>query len=91
MTLFSKPIESDPNSDDASKPNKRPTISEAVSNIKTDDFVNVTNTPCARNGFMTGIIGAGGVGGVKFLLSGKGVACGGSNVNCKIYPVMMAR
>lgn len=82
LMLWSKPIENTSgsdttatNPDGTAAPPKRPTISDAVGSIKTEDFANVANTPCARNGFMTGILGATGVGSVKFLLSGEDAMC----------------
>ena len=55
---------------EANSHNARPTISEAVSMIKADDFTNVHNTPCARQGFLTGIAAGAGVGALKFVLKG---------------------
>lgn len=39
--------------------------------IKKDDFTNVANTPCARQGFLTGIASGAGVGGLKFVINGE--------------------
>ena len=57
----------------ATSTNTRPTISEAVSMIKKDDFTNVANTPCARQGFLTGIASGAGVGGLRFVLRGESI------------------
>ncbi|QPG93637.1 hypothetical protein C2857_001327 [Epichloe festucae Fl1] len=75
LHVWSKPIEesSDEVRSTATNPNGRPTVSEAVGMIKTDDFVNVHNTPCARQGFLTGIAAGAGVGGLKFVLRGNAV------------------
>ncbi|KYK54848.1 hypothetical protein DCS_06809 [Drechmeria coniospora] len=51
--------------------NARPTISEAVSMIKTEDFATVATTPCARQGFLAGIASGAGLGGLKFVLHGN--------------------
>lgn len=64
LNVWSKPV------DEAANPNRQPSVSEAVSMIKTDDFKNVANTPCARNGFLTGIASGFGVGGLRFILTG---------------------
>ncbi|PNY28863.1 Cytochrome c oxidase protein 20, mitochondrial [Tolypocladium capitatum] len=51
-------------------PNARPTIADAVSMIKKEDFANVASTPCARQGFLAGIASGAGLGGLKFVLQG---------------------
>lgn len=73
LHVWSKPIDQPEanGQDGATSTNNRPTISEAVSMIKKDDFTNVANTPCARQGFITGIASGAGVGGLKFVLRGK--------------------
>ncbi|KAG6013955.1 hypothetical protein E4U54_006073 [Claviceps lovelessii] len=75
LHVWSKPIaqSTDEVQSTATNPNARPTISEAVGMIKTDDFTNVHNTPCARQGFIAGIAGGAGVGGLKFVLKGNAV------------------
>ncbi|TQS31962.1 hypothetical protein Golomagni_07741 [Golovinomyces magnicellulatus] len=45
-------------------------LSEAVSMIKKEDFTNIANTPCSRNGFLTGIGAGAGLGGLRFVLRG---------------------
>ncbi|KAF5678945.1 Cox20 FAM36A [Fusarium denticulatum] len=70
LHVWSKPIEQNEattvNGDHGATPtNNRPTISEAVSMIKKDDFANVANTPCARQGFITGIASGAGIGGLR--------------------------
>ena len=67
LNVWSKPIDEQ----DAANPHRHPTIADAVSTIKMDDFANVANTPCARNGLLTGIASGFGVGGLRFILSGK--------------------
>ncbi|KAG5980891.1 hypothetical protein E4U55_003532 [Claviceps digitariae] len=53
--------------------NARPTISEAVGMIKSEDFTNVHKKPCTRQGFMTGIAAGAGIGGLNFILRGNAV------------------
>ncbi|KAF5247898.1 hypothetical protein FANTH_6179 [Fusarium anthophilum] len=70
LHVWSKPIEQNEattvNGEHGATPtNTRPTISEAVSMIKKDDFANVANTPCARQGFITGIASGAGIGGLR--------------------------
>ncbi|KAF4957709.1 hypothetical protein FGADI_2948 [Fusarium gaditjirri] len=70
LHVWSKPIEQNEattvNGEHGPVPsNNRPTISEAVSMIKKDDFTNVANTPCARQGFITGIASGAGIGGLR--------------------------
>ncbi|KAF5606747.1 Cox20 FAM36A [Fusarium subglutinans] len=70
LHVWSKPIEQNEattvNGEHGATPtNTRPTISEAVSMIKKDDFTNVANTPCARQGFITGIASGAGIGGLR--------------------------
>ncbi|KAK4073928.1 hypothetical protein Trihar35433_3402 [Trichoderma harzianum] len=48
----------------------RSAFAEAVSMIKKDDFTNVANTPCARQGLLTGIGVGAGLGGLKFVIQG---------------------
>jgi cytochrome c oxidase assembly protein subunit 20 len=76
LHVWSKPIEQNEattvNGEHGATPtNNRPTISEAVSMIKKDDFTNVANTPCARQGFITGIASGAGIGGLRFVLKGE--------------------
>ncbi|CVK87176.1 uncharacterized protein FMAN_05696 [Fusarium mangiferae] len=76
LHVWSKPIEQNEattiNGEHGTTPtNNRPTISEAVSMIKKDDFANVANTPCARQGFITGIASGAGIGGLRFVLKGN--------------------
>lgn len=74
LHVWSKPVEQsdDSQAQGADKnPNTRPTITDAVGMIKTEDFANVHNTPCARQGFLTGIAAGAGVGGLRFVLKGK--------------------
>ncbi|KAF5601507.1 Cox20 FAM36A [Fusarium pseudocircinatum] len=76
LHVWSKPIEQNEattvNGEHGATPtNNRPTISEAVSMIKKDDFANVANTPCARQGFITGIASGAGIGGLRFVLKGN--------------------
>ena len=74
LHVWSKPIEQpdEPQGPAGDKNNNiRPTISEAVGMIKTEDFANVHKTPCARQGFLTGIAAGAGIGGLKFVLRGR--------------------
>ncbi|KAF5024912.1 hypothetical protein F66182_2996 [Fusarium sp. NRRL 66182] len=75
LHVWSKPIEQNEatanGENGATLTNTRPTISEAVSMIKKDDFANVANTPCARQGFLTGIASGAGIGGLKFVVRGN--------------------
>lgn len=48
------------------------TISAAVSTIKKEDFVNIAQMPCARGGLLTGIASGATVGGLRFVMRGKG-------------------
>ncbi|KAF4449761.1 Cytochrome c oxidase protein 20, mitochondrial [Fusarium austroafricanum] len=76
LHVWSKPIEQNEaaagtGENGATSTNNRPTISEAVSMIKKDDFANVANTPCARQGFITGIASGAGVGGLRTRAKGS--------------------
>ncbi|TDZ21693.1 Cytochrome c oxidase assembly protein COX20 [Colletotrichum orbiculare MAFF 240422] len=46
-------------------------IGEAVKSIKSEDFLNITQTPCARGGFISGIASGAGVGGLRFVFRGS--------------------
>lgn len=46
-------------------------VTEAVKTIKPEDFLNVTQRPCARNGFISGIITGGLVGGIRFVMNSQ--------------------
>lgn len=74
LHVWSKPIEQkDGQGQDGAgtpSPQGRPTLTDAVATIKTEDFASVASTPCARNGFLTGIASGAGVGGLKFVLGG---------------------
>lgn len=75
LHVWSKPIEQPDESQslggDKTTNNARPTITDAVGMIRTEDFTNVHNTPCARQGFLAGIAAGAGVGGLRFVLRGK--------------------
>ncbi|PHH85903.1 hypothetical protein CDD83_11019 [Cordyceps sp. RAO-2017] len=76
LHLWSKPLDgADAPQDGAASGDAagstRPTLSDAVATIKKDDFVNVASTPCARQGFLTGIASGAGLGGLKFVLQGN--------------------
>jgi cytochrome c oxidase assembly protein subunit 20 len=51
-----------------------PSLSEAVGSIKKEDFMNLPNTPCSRNGLLTGIATGAGIGGLRFVLKGTPVS-----------------
>lgn len=75
LHVWSKPVEQNEASPDVQGEAKpfttgRSTISEAVSMIKTEDFANIANTPCARQGLITGIASGAGVGGLHFVVRG---------------------
>ncbi|RFU80077.1 cox20 fam36a [Trichoderma arundinaceum] len=80
LHVWSKPIEegdqvpglqgSDKNPDGTPRTSRSP-LSEAVSMIKREDFTNVANTPCARQGLLTGIGAGAGLGGLKFVIQGN--------------------
>lgn len=73
LNVWAKPV--DQHDGAATNPNRQPTITEAVSTIKPEDFKSVANTPCARNGFLTGIASGFGVGGLRFILTGSSLPC----------------
>lgn len=52
-------------------PNKRVTLSEAVSTIKPDDFLKVHQTPCAREGLVWGIGSGSAIGFLRYIVGGK--------------------
>ncbi|KAM6478988.1 cytochrome oxidase biogenesis protein, Cox20 subunit [Trichoderma sp. SZMC 28011] len=56
---------------DGTPSGSRSAFAEAVSMIKKDDFANVANTPCARQGLLTGIGAGAGLGGLKFVIQGN--------------------
>ncbi|KAM0262466.1 hypothetical protein ACHAQJ_001720 [Trichoderma viride] len=83
LHVWSKPIEegdqvpglqgSDKNPDGT--PKSQSAFSEAVSMIKKEDFTNVANTPCARQGLLTGIGAGAGFGGLKFVIQASYEFC----------------
>lgn len=50
---------------------QRPTFTEGVQSIKSDDFLKIHRMPCARSGFMTGIAAGAVVGMGRFVFGGK--------------------
>lgn len=48
-----------------------PSIKDAVKTIKAEDFLNVGKVPCARQGYIYGIITGGIVGGIRFMMKGS--------------------
>ncbi|KAK1972560.1 cytochrome oxidase biogenesis protein, Cox20 subunit [Colletotrichum sublineola] len=48
-----------------------PTISEAFKTIKSSDFLDVFQTPCARDGIITGIVTGAAVGGLRMVMRGS--------------------
>lgn len=46
-------------------------MSEAFKTIKPEELLTVTQTPCARDGFIGGILTGAAVGGVRFIMRGK--------------------
>ncbi|KAL6899008.1 hypothetical protein GGI43DRAFT_76457 [Trichoderma evansii] len=76
LHVWSKPIaEGDQVPESAKNPDGTPTsqtaFSAAVSMIKKEDFTNIANTPCARQGLLTGIGAGAGLGGLKFVIQGN--------------------
>lgn len=72
LHVWSKPVEQ-PTGDGSQSDGKKlapPTVSEAFGMIKSEDFVNVHNTPCARQGFLAGIAAGAGFGGLRFIVRG---------------------
>ncbi|KAI2616908.1 hypothetical protein GGS26DRAFT_596673 [Hypomontagnella submonticulosa] len=56
---------------EGSKIPELPTLEEGLRSIKADDFLSVHKIPCARQGFMTGIISGAAVGVGKYLIGGR--------------------
>ena len=71
LHVWSKPVEEVDAKKGGTRSNNDLSISDAVSMIKPEDFTNVQNTPCARTGLLTGIGAGFGIGGVRFLTSGR--------------------
>ncbi len=71
QAAWSTPLQPADNPNDEASSKQRPTISNAVASIKTEDFANVASTPCSRNGFMTGIVTGAAAGGLKLVVRGK--------------------
>jgi cytochrome c oxidase assembly protein subunit 20 len=69
LNVWSKPIEQ--GDDGTTNHNAQPTLTDAVSSIKPDDFKNIAATPCARNAFLTGIASGFGAGGLRFVVRGR--------------------
>ncbi|KAJ0108968.1 hypothetical protein J7T55_005516 [Diaporthe amygdali] len=49
-------------------PNKRATVGEAFKTIKSDDLLKVHQTPCSRDGFLTGIGSGAAVGFLRYII-----------------------
>ncbi|KAM0277264.1 hypothetical protein ACHAQH_005922 [Verticillium albo-atrum] len=45
-----------------------PTVGDAMKTIKPEDFLSVSQAPCARDGYIAGIISGGLVGGIRFIM-----------------------
>ncbi|KAI9147723.1 Cytochrome c oxidase protein 20 [Paramyrothecium foliicola] len=73
LHVWGKPLEHQavPEGSAPVTPPARATLSETMSSITKDDFLNVPNTPCSREGLLTGIATGAGVGGLKFVIHGK--------------------
>ena len=72
LSVWSKPVEA------KDVTNERPSISEAVSTIKPEDFSNLANYPCTRNALLHGIGAGFGMGGVRFIVGGRSIhGCSG--------------
>lgn len=70
LNVWSKPL-GGKDGEEAVNTNQRPSISDAVSMIKSEDFTKVAETPCARTGFLTGIGAGFGAGGLRFVIGGE--------------------
>ncbi|KAJ6786468.1 hypothetical protein PWT90_06506 [Aphanocladium album] len=68
QAAWSTPLQAADDPDNKTGSKQRPTISDAVASIKTEDFANVASTPCSRNGFLTGIVTGAAAGGLKIIL-----------------------
>jgi hypothetical protein len=53
-------------------PNKRATVGEAFKTIKSEDILKVHQTPCSRDGFITGIGSGAAVGFLRYIVGGEG-------------------
>lgn len=74
--VWSTPVEDKDAPSDGSTPsssNNPPTLRNAISTIKSEDFSNVARMPCARQGLMTGIGAGAGFGGLSFVI--RGTSC----------------
>lgn len=54
-------------------PNKRATVGEAFKTIKSEDILKVHQTPCSRDGFITGIGSGAAVGFLRYIVGGEGL------------------
>jgi cytochrome c oxidase assembly protein subunit 20 len=74
LHLWSTPLpESQTNADGTPNPDAPPvqhTLREALDSIKKDDWARITETPCAREGLLTGIGSGFAVGMLRFLVKG---------------------
>lgn len=52
-------------------PNKRATVGEAFKTIKSEDILKVHQTPCSRDGFITGIGSGAAVGFLRYIVGGE--------------------
>lgn len=52
-------------------PNKRASIGEAAKTIKPEDLLKVHQTPCSREGFLTGIGSGAAVGFLRYIAGGE--------------------
>jgi cytochrome c oxidase assembly protein subunit 20 len=73
LHVWGKPLEHESITDGSAPlvPTNRPSLSEVVSSLGKDDFMNVPNKPCSREGLMTGIATGAGIGGLRFVVNGK--------------------
>lgn len=72
-----------PGAQQQNKSTTRVSLSEVVNTIKPEDFLSVHETPCARQGFMTGIGSGAGIGVLRWIMglpipkaANWGVGCG---------------
>jgi Protein of unknown function (DUF3767) len=52
----------------------RPSITTAAQTIKPEDFLNIAQIPCGRQGLITGITTGAAIGGLRWILRGKSSA-----------------
>ncbi|KFA62029.1 hypothetical protein S40285_02150 [Stachybotrys chlorohalonatus IBT 40285] len=70
--LYSRPIDqTQPSSAVAPPPPGKTSVQQVLSEIKPDDFAKIGSTPCAGQGFLSGIGAGAGLGGLRFIQKGS--------------------